>query len=186
MKKKYAEFALLAVALLVSSACHSDNVRPAIVPGVEVKAPVQEVKPKTPKKHSLGIIGGVEPIYILPMKSPFSARIDTGAETSSLDVENREFFERDGEKWVAFDVVNRESGESHHFEKKIHRQLAVKRIEGNEGRVAVLMSVKFGGEIIKTQFTLATRDKFSYQGLIGRNIITGRAIVDPSVSNTLK
>ena len=48
------------------------------------------------------------------------------------------------------------------------------------------MSVKFGGEIINTQFSLAERDKFVYQGLVGRNILTGRAIVDTSVSNTLK
>ena len=49
-----------------------------------------------------------------------------------------------------------------------------------------MMSVRFGGEIIRTQFSLAERDKFSYQGLIGRNILNGRAVVDTSLSNTLK
>ncbi len=43
-----------------------------------------------------------------------------------------------------------------------------------------------GDEIIKEQFSLAERDRFNYQGLIGRNILTGRAIVDTSLANTLR
>ena len=120
------------------------------------------------------------------MKAPFLSRIDTGAETSSVDVANLKNFERDGEKWISFDLINRESGETHTFEKKIHRQQKVKRIEGTEERVTVMMSIKFGGEIINAQFSLAERERFRYQGLIGRNILTGRAIVDTSISNTLK
>ncbi len=95
-------------------------------------------------------------------------------------------FERDGEKWVAFDLVNRESGERHHFEKKIKRQPKVKRINGREERIVVVMDIKMGDEIIKEQFSLAERDRFNYQGLIGRNILTGRAIVDTSLANTLR
>ena len=48
------------------------------------------------------------------------------------------------------------------------------------------MDVKFGGKIMKSQFSLADREKFDYQGLIGRNILTGLAVVDTSLSNTLK
>lgn len=188
MINKLVKSALLAVVVLSEGACVYDNicrVRPAIVPGVVIKT--QEEQPENvPNKHSLGIIGAVEPLYILPMKTPLMSRIDTGAETSAIDVANREFFERDGEKWVAFDIVNRDNGEQYHFEKKIVRQQRVKRAEGNEDRVVVMMSVKFGGELINAQFSLAERDKFVYQGLVGRNILTGRAIVDTSVSNTLK
>ncbi|MDO4184731.1 MAG: RimK/LysX family protein [Rhodospirillales bacterium] len=176
---------LLMAVITAVSACRSE-VRPAIVPGVEVKTPESDVAKDTMNKHSLGIIGAVEPIYFLPMKKPFMARIDTGAETSSIDVANRTIFERDGEQWVAFDLVNREYGETHHFEKKVERRQKVKRIEGREKRTVVMMSVRFGGEIIRTQFSLAERDKFSYQGLIGRNILNGRAVVDTSLSNTLK
>ena len=35
------------------------------------------------------------------------------------------------------------------------------------------------------KFTLAVRDKFNYQVLIGRNVLTGRALVDTALSNTL-
>ena len=48
------------------------------------------------------------------------------------------------------------------------------------------MDVKFGKEVITgVRFTLADREKFEYQALIGRNILTGRAIVDTALSNTL-
>ncbi len=185
MIDKLTKLALAAAVVLSGSACRSNDVRPAIVPGVVIKT--QEEQPKAvPSKHSLGVIGAVEPLYILPMKTPLMSRIDTGAETSAIDVANREIFERDGEKWVSFDIINRDSGERHHFEKKIFRQQRVKRSEESEERIVVKMSVKFGGEIINTQFSLAERDKFVYQGLVGRNILTGRAIVDTSVSNTLK
>ena len=182
---KLLKIIILTVAVMGNSACRSD-VRPAIVPGVEVKQPVTEEVKSVPQKHRLGVIGEVEPIYFLPMKKPFMARIDTGAETSSIDVANRTIFERDGEKWVSFDLVNREYGETYHFEKKVIRRQKVKRIDGKEARTVVMMNVRFGGEIIRAQFSLAERDKFEYQGLIGRNILNGRAVVDTSISNTLK
>lgn len=68
--------------------CRSPQIRPEIVPAVEVK---------TAPQHTLGIIGGVEPVYFLPMKTPFPARIDTGATNSSVDVSELHKFERDGE-----------------------------------------------------------------------------------------
>ena len=169
------------VLLILCGACQStqnEPVAPKIVPAVEVKRPAMP-------KHELGIIGAVEPIYFLPMKTPFQARIDTGAENSSLDVRDMRYFERDGEKWVAFELINQDSGEKHHFEKKIVKHTTIARVNESEKRVVVMMNVKFGGQIIKARFSLADRTKFDYQALVGRNILTGRAIVDTSLSNTL-
>lgn len=180
---------LAAAMLILCAGCQNrEPVRPAIVPGVEIRMPeTKTVKPEPqPVKRQLKVIGAVEPIYFLPMKTPFLSRIDTGAETSSIDVSERRLFERDGEKWVAFDLINRESGEKYHFEKKIKRQPKVKRIIGTEERIVVIMDIKMGDEIVKAQFSLAERDRFNYQGLIGRNILTGRAIVDTSLVNTLR
>ena len=151
---------------------------PAIVPNT------QKTEPKT--LEATNIIGAIEPIYILPLKSAFYARVDTGATTSSIDVENLKHFERDGVAWVSFDVVNTRSKETHHFEKEVIKRVKIKRIEQEEHRVKVMMEVKFGGKKLKTEFTLAERSGFEYQGLIGRNILTGRYIVDTSLSYTLK
>lgn len=164
----------------MSSACqNTPEKQPEFIPAIEVK-------PQPQVQHTLGIIGAVEPIYIMPLKTPFQARIDTGAETSSIDASAMKHFERDGQKWVAFDIVNSATGEKYSFEKKVERQTTVKRIHTSEKRTIVNMNVKFGGKIIKAEFSLAQREKFDYQVLIGRNILTGRAIVDTSLSNTLR
>lgn len=159
----------------MNSSCQSQP-RPSIVPAVEVKKS---------SDHRLNTIGEVEPLYLPPLKTPFRSRVDTGAATSSIDARNIRFFERDGEKWVAFTVTNRLNNESHRFEKKIHKQVSIKRIEDSEKRTLVEMDVKLGNETFTALFSLADRRKFEYQGLIGRNIITGRAIVDTSLSDTL-
>ena len=158
------------------SACRTQSIRPAIVPVVE---------PKINTQHSLGIIGAVEPIYILPMKTPFSARIDTGAAGSAIDVTDMHKFERDGEKWVSFVLINDSNGETHRFEKPIEKKVSIKRAKKDEKRIVVFMNVKIGNEIINAEFSLADREKFEYQALIGRNILSGRAVVDCSIFNTL-
>lgn len=171
---------ILFVLLFVISACQSKQVFvPAVVHNVET------TKEVVVNKAHLPIIGEVEPIYFLPMKTPFSARIDTGAMISSLDCKDVEYFERDGEKWVAFKLVNRKSGEEHVFEKKIESAYRVRRINEDEHRKAVKMDVKMGGETFVAVFTIADRSSFDYQGLVGRNILTGRFIVDTSTSYTL-
>lgn len=131
------------------------------------------------------VIGAIEPIYILPIKAPFYARVDTGAETASIDVDNLTNFERDGEKWVSFDITNKASGQTEHFEKKIKKRIAVRRVNEYEHRKIVEMKVKFAGETFDAQFSLADRSDFDYQALIGRNILIGRAIVDVSTAKTL-
>ncbi|MBE6452498.1 MAG: hypothetical protein E7012_03295 [Alphaproteobacteria bacterium] len=160
---------------LLISACQN-QLKPAIVP-----------PPSIPDSPTLGlaVIGGVEPFYLLPMKTPFAARIDTGAETSSIDVENLTPFERDGEKWVSFTMINKQNGETYTFEKRVIRKTRIRRINKDEHRYVVKMDIKIGNEITNAEFSLADREKFDYQGLIGRNVINGRFLIDASLDNTL-
>ncbi len=171
---------LLMILILLVSSCQTKQV---VVPAVVHN--VQTTKEIVVKKAHLPIIGEVEPIYFLPMKSPFLARIDTGATTSSIDAKDVVYFERDGERWVTFKLVNRKTKEEHVFEKKIERSFKVKRMGDDERRKAVKMEVKMGKEVFNAFFSLADRESFDYQGLIGRNILTGRFIVDTSTSYTL-
>ena len=170
----------LLIVLFTVSACQSKQVIvPAVVHNVST---TEEV---VVEKAHLPIIGEVEPIYFLPMKSPFAARIDTGATTSSLDCQDVEYFERDGEKWVAFKLKYRKTGEEHVFEKKVERSFKGKRAGKDESRKAIKMDVKMGGEVFSAVFSIADRSNFDYQGLVGRNILTGRFLVDTSTSYTL-
>lgn len=171
---------LLMILIFLVSSCQTKQV---VVPAVVHN--VQTTKEIVVKKAHLPIVGEVEPVYFLPMKSPFLARIDTGATTSSIDAKDIVYFERDGERWVTFKLVNRKTKEEHVFEKKIERSFKVKRAGDDERRKAVKMEIKMGKEVFNAFFSLADRESFDYQGLIGRNILTGRFIVDTSTSYTL-
>ncbi|MBQ7633053.1 MAG: ATP-dependent zinc protease [Alphaproteobacteria bacterium] len=171
--------ACLCVLLLAACATKEEKVVPGIVPSTAQPAKIITVRPDN-------VIGAVERIYFPPMKSPFLARIDTGATTSSVDADNIKRFERDGQKWVSFTLVNRDTNEKLDFEKPLVRRVKIKRTGEEEHRVTVSMDVKMGKEMFVAEFTLNERHDFEYQGLIGRNILSGRAIVDVSISNTLK
>jgi len=181
------KYIALCAFLLLLAACVSEKqtIVPAIVPQPQKTKPVQE-KTKVEVIRPNNIIGAVEPFYVLPMKTAFYARVDTGATTSSIDVENLKKFERDGKKWVSFDIVNSRSKESYHFEKPVQKRVKIKRIEQEEHRVKVLLDIKIGGQKVKTEFTLAERADFEFQGLLGRSLLSGRYIVDTSISHTLK
>lgn len=177
MKNIY-RIVLMTVICFLNACTPKPTILPAIVP--------QPEKITKPVKRPPNVIGAVEPVYFLPMKSAFYARIDTGAATSSLDVSEINPFERDGESWVSFEIVNKRTGEKHLFEKPVVKQVTIKRIEQKEHRYKVMMDVSFASRKFQAEFTLADRQDFEYQALIGRNILTGRAIVDTSLSHTLK
>lgn len=165
--------------LVCSCSAEKEQIVPSIAPNQAPEEKIVYIRPNN-------IIGAVEPVYFPPMKSAFPARIDTGATTSALDVQNLKVFERDGKKWVSFTLVNRETGETHDFEKPRRKRIRVKRIIEDEHRPMVEMDVKMGGKKFKADFTVTERTDFDYQALIGRNILSGRAIVDVSLENTLK
>ena len=162
---------------LLLSACQTSVETP------DISAFPQDYKePTTPR---IPVVGGVETLYILPIEMPFHARMDTGAETSSIDAQNITPFERDGEKWISCEVLNRKSGKPHRFENPIKRTANIIRTGTDERRYVVSMSIKMGNEIITADFSLNDRNKFEYQILIGRNIINGRFVIDPSLENTM-
>ncbi len=180
MRNVFKSFLIISL-IFILSGCQTmpkPSIIPAIVPNSQ--------KTEKVRKPVTNVIGAVEPIYLLPLKSAFEARLDTGATTSSIDADDIVEFERDGEKWVSFKVVNRRSGEEHLFEKPVLRSARIKRINAGEHRVFVMMDVEFGGQKFATVFSLAERDNFKYQVLIGRNILSGRYLVDVSVDHTLK
>lgn len=64
------------------------------------QTPVAEMTPLPKPAYSMPVAGGIETLYVTPLQMPFQARMDTGAETSSVDAKNIRPFERDGEKWI--------------------------------------------------------------------------------------
>jgi hypothetical protein len=138
-------------------------------------------------KNELLVIGEVESIGIVEAKWYYTSRIDTGATTCSIHAENVEPFERDGEDWVRFELVNEKGGETCKLERKVERVAEIKR-HGAESqkRYVVKLHAAFGENKPLLEFTLADRASYTYPLLVGRNLLRGTAMVDVSKKNTLK
>ncbi len=135
----------------------------------------------------LGIIGESEVIHLPGFSVPFEARVDTGATTSSIEATDVSSFERDGRKWVRFRVLSRSGAEEKTYELPVARTVRIKQHAGSESllRISVLLTFRIGHLTLEREFTLTDRSHFEYPVLIGRNIISGLAAVDPSRRNVL-
>lgn len=127
------------------------------------------------------VLGEVEKIHIYPSNLTLDARVDTGAETSSINAKNIIEFERDGKKWVKFTLVDTKTEKSYEIERKITRTIRILQSSLDkkyEKRVAVLLEVTIGDKKMISEFTLADREHMTYPVLIGRNILQDLMIVD--------
>ena len=106
---------------------------PAPVEKVVAPAPVPAPTPQPEPADVNGptVIGAVEWALVEPSNLIMEARIDTGAETSSIHAEDIRLVEKDGKRYVQFSLLNRESGEQIPVERRLHRRIVVKQnIEG--------------------------------------------------------
>ena len=138
------------------------------------------------EKYPLGIIGEVETVRLPDFNSSFEARVDTGATTCSIDASDIKNFERDGRKWVSFKIKSRTSGEQKTFELPVVRVVPIKR-HGmpDQQRFSVMLNIKIGHLTLEREFTLADRSAFDYQVLLGRNLLSGIAVVDVTRKNSI-
>ncbi|MDH3998380.1 MAG: RimK/LysX family protein [Desulfuromonadales bacterium] len=125
------------------------------------------------------VIGELENVTFREEGLRLKARIDTGAETSSLGVASQQKFERDGKKWIQFTVEDPASEKVIEFERPLIRIAKIKR-HGAEAleRPVVKLKITLGAIDITREFTLADRTQYAYPTLIGRNVLSGKFLVD--------
>lgn len=129
-------------------------------------------------------MGWVEKVKIFPEDVLLQAKLDTGAENSSLDAENIEEFEKDGKKWVRFELINR-FGKTVVFEKKVVSVAKIKTPRGKAiHRPVVRFGLCLGDQYMEAEVNLQNRDGYDYQMLIGRSFLAGNIIVDPAIMYT--
>jgi len=132
------------------------------------------------------VIGALEKIRILPADIIYDARIDTGATTTSIHAANIDIFERDGKKWVKFDLEGKDKTET--VEMKIKEFKNIKRHGApDQIRAVVTIHLVLGNISQMVDVTLNDRSKFTYPGLIGRNFLKpNNILVDVSKEYTVK
>ena len=129
-------------------------------------------------------LGWVENARLLPEDIRLSAKLDTGANTTSLGVEKLTRFERNGRPWVRFGLTDKK-GQTFVFERPVIRTVRVKRSQARtRARPVVMLTICLGGEFSDETVTLAVRSHLLYPLLIGRASMEGRFLVNPSRKRT--
>ncbi len=128
------------------------------------------------------IVGWIENVQILPENFTLPAKIDTGADNSSLSATDITNFIRSSQKWVRF-TVKRPDGPPLILEKPVNRYVKIKRKGTSVQRRPVVHFDICIGTIFKrnVEVNLANRKGFKYPVLIGRSFLKDTALVDSSV-----
>ena len=134
------------------------------------------------------ILGEVEWVGLPSLGTALEARVDTGAESSSLTAHNISRFERDGENWVRFQIaLNDEDTVADHLhdlwlEAPVVRTARIIQAAGTENRPVIRLPMELGNIEQTVEFTLSDRTQLTYPVLLGRRFMIDIAVVDVSHS----
>lgn len=109
-------------------------------------------------------------------------RVDTGAATSSLHVDNIDLFTKNNKEWVAFDI----HPDIHNVdtvvrvESPVHDIREIKSSNGDtEKRPVIETHIEMNERSWPILISLTDRSNMSYLMLLGRQAMSGHIIVDP-------
>lgn len=130
------------------------------------------------------LVGRSEWIGLPEVGTYLEARIDSGANTSSLSATEITPFERDGEDWVRFklglndedDVV--ETIRDKWIEAPVERRVRIVQANGEESRPVISLLLTLGPLRESVEFTLNDRTHLDYPVLLGRRFLMDIAIID--------
>lgn len=127
----------------------------------------------------LPMLGAVEDVRIEPGGIVIRAKVDTGADNSSLGVQHLRRMRRKGRFWVAFEVDTQE-GSRTSIELPVVRRARIRGLAGKrEDRLTVLMTLCVAGASAQAEVTLADRQDMNYGMLLGRSFLAERFLIDP-------
>jgi hypothetical protein len=114
-------------------------------------------------------------------------KLDTGARSSALHVDDLESFTRDGQTWLRFMVgIGRRAARQVHCEAPAcDRRVVVDTGGGRSERWFIRTEVMLAGERFEVDINLTDRRHMLFPMLLGRTALVGRFAVDPSLSYTL-
>ncbi len=126
------------------------------------------------------ILGRVEYVWLDGANHYLKARIDTGAKSSSLSATNVQRFERNGDRWVRFDVALFDDRPEVTLEAPLLRHVKIRQasVDELERRAVVKLSIRLGEIHEETEFTLSDRNEMLYSVLLGRSFLRDIAVVD--------
>ncbi|MGH1372795.1 MAG: ATP-dependent zinc protease family protein [Cellvibrionaceae bacterium] len=130
------------------------------------------------------IVGNIE-VCSLPALgiNDIGVRIDTGAKTSSLHVDNIAKIKKDGKPWLRFDI----HPDIHNVDKLFCCEaplIDVRKVKSSNGvseeRYVIQTDFEMGDQQWMIEITLTDRSEMSYLMLLGRQGMSDKLLVDPS------
>jgi len=132
------------------------------------------LKAQTPSKKE--IIGCTANVRIKNGDIDFLGRVDTGAETTSINAENIKAI---GDS-VRFTIIN-QRGKKTTLTAKIIEERTVKNAEAAEKRYFVYLTISYLNVSKITLVNLNNRSNSTYKILLGRNWLSGSYLVDVDI-----
>ena len=146
------------------------------------------------------IYGRIEYITLEQNPTLLKAKMDTGARISSLSAVNLKYFEKHGEQWVAFDVIDPKRKIKIHFKKPLERMLHIKprsdehdsltepttdKKESNANRPVIKMNICLRNQLKEIEVNLIDRSHFLYPMLLGsKSIVLFNGLINPATKFT--
>ncbi|WP_136254573.1 ATP-dependent zinc protease family protein [Onishia niordana] len=130
------------------------------------------------------ILGRAEWIGLPSIGTYLQARVDSGADTSSLSAREITPFERDGENWVKFKLALEgddavvDAIRDKWIEAPIERRVRVVQSNGEASRPVISLLMTLGSIREQVEFTLSDRRQLSYPALLGRRFMMDIAVID--------
>ncbi len=124
-------------------------------------------------------LGYVENVRIGKLGLEMKAKLDTGADTSSVRARDVDIYKR-GERdhWVRFRLVGKD-GRSIRYDKNVIRFVHIKAKKGGTIRRPVInMPLCVGGVWALAEVNLADRKDFEFEVLVGREFLANRILVN--------
>lgn len=132
------------------------------------------------------IIGWREWVSLPDFDVPgIKVKIDSGAATSAIHAFNITPFDRDGRRFVSFNIHPIQG--RHDISIACEAPLVDRRQVKNSGghvqkRFVIQTTLEIGGRRWNIDLTLTNRDQMKFRMLLGRSAMKGRLIVDPQLS----
>lgn len=131
------------------------------------------------------LMGWLESVYIMPWGRRLTAKLDTGANGSSLHADKIEHFSKGEEQWVRFTLGDVSDGKTERIEaeRPLLRTAYIKsHTKMSSKRDVVMLTVCKNGREYETEFNLVDRSNFNYPVLLGRSFLAKVAFVDPATT----
>lgn len=126
------------------------------------------------------VVGWIEDVFVHPGDMLIRAKLDTGADVSSLHAVDIQEFDKNGERWVRF-VLMDDGGKKLRMARRVVRDITITRHRGREEkRVVVLLGICLGTLYKTVEVNLVDRTGLKYPMLVGRSFLAGAVMIDPA------